>query len=77
MDDIDSGGDTAEMPVSQDPEITAELTANLPKSGDADNEDFDDASFNPELTAGMPAAAGDITIETESGRIGTRKTKAS
>ena len=77
MDDVDVGGDTAEMPASQDPEITAELTANLPASGNAENEDFDDAGVNPELTAEMPAAENDITIEIESGRIDTKKSKVS
>ena len=36
MDDVDASGDeTVEMPASADPEITAELTAKLPASGDA------------------------------------------
>ena len=76
MDD-DFQGDTAEMPESQDPEITAELTANLPTSANAQNEDFEDTGVNPAVTAKLQTADGEITIEMESGRIDTKKFKAS
>jgi hypothetical protein len=82
MDDMDvSGGETAEMPGVKDPEITAELTAKLPASGVAQNEDFDDSSvIIPELTAEtaeMPLADSDGTLEMESGSVDTKKSKAS
>ena len=93
MDEVDVSIDTAEMPMSEDPEITtemptsenpeitAELTAKLPASGDAQNEDFDDSSvIIPELTAEtaeMPLPDSDATIEVESGSIDTKKSKAS
>ena len=76
MDD-DFNAETAEMPASKDPEITAELTANLPTSVDAQNEDFEDTGVNPAVTAKLQTADGEITIEMESGRIDTKKSKAS
>ncbi len=82
MDDLDvGGGETAEMPGVDNPEITAELTAKLPASGDAQNEDFDESSvIIPELTAEtaeMPLAETDATLEMESESIDTKKSKAS
>ncbi len=71
----------------------SELTAKLPASGDAQNEDFDDSSvIIPELTvetietietaetaetAEMPLPDSDATIEVESGSVDTKKSKAS
>ncbi len=81
MDEVDVSIDTAEMPMSEDSEISAELTAKLPASGDAQNEDFDDSSvIIPELTAEsaeMPLPDSAATIEVESGSIDTKKSKAS
>ena len=77
MEDIEITGVTAEMPTSQNPENTAELTASLPTSDDAENEDFDDTGINPAVTTTLPTAGGEITIEMESGRIDTKKSKAS
>jgi len=82
MDDLGvSGGKTDEMPSVKDPEISAELTAKLPASGDAKNEEFDDSSvILPVLTAEtaeMPLAESDGTLEMESGSIDTKKSKAS
>ena len=74
-DDVESN--TVEMPESHDPEITAELTANLPTSDDAQNEDFEDTGINPAVTAKLQTPDGEITIEMESGRIDTKKSKAS
>jgi hypothetical protein len=74
----------SEMPTSENSESSAELTAKLPASGDAQNEDFDDSSvIIPELTvetaetAEMPLPDSDATIEVESGSIDTKKSKAS
>ena len=77
MDDGDAGNDTTEMPVSLDAENTAELTANLPASGSAENEDFDDAGVIPDLTVEMPSAESDTVIEIDAGRSAAKKSKAS
>ncbi len=77
MDDVDVSGDTAEMPGALDAENTAELTANLPESGSAENEDFDDVGVVLDLTAEMPSADSDTVIEVESGRSAAKKSKAS
>ena len=74
MDDVDVSGDTAEMPGALDAENTAELAANLPESGSAENEDVD---VMLDLTAEMPSAESDTVIEIESGRSAARKSKAS
>jgi hypothetical protein len=76
MEDYKSGGDTREMPASQDPEITAELTANLETSGDAENEPFADGSI-PDLMVDMPFADGDATLDVESPTIEAEKKEAS
>ena len=76
MDDFGPGGDTKEMPVSQDPEITAELTSNLPTSGDAENEDFDNGSI-PDLLVDMPISDSDATLDVESPAIEAEKKEAS
>ena len=78
MDNADtSSAETAEMPVSPDPEMTAELTANLPASGDAQNEDFGDTSVDPDMLVEMPLADGDATIDVESVSVEPKKSEAS
>jgi hypothetical protein len=76
MDDVDAGGDTREMPVSKDPEITAELTANLEAPGDAENEEFTDGSI-PDLMVDMPNSDSDATLDVESPTIEAEKKEAS
>ena len=78
--DEPDGDKTEEMPVS-DPvsEATSELTAQMPAVSDADNEEFSDLAdtgINEELTAKLPAAENDETVEmdVESARINTKKT---
>jgi hypothetical protein len=46
--DDDFVGDTAELPVSQDPAIAAELAPNLPESGKAEVEEVDFSPVNAE-----------------------------
>ncbi len=63
---------TAEMPVrSKDPDITAELTANIPTNIDAVN---DDEVIDDDITSKMAAAGSDITVEmhVESGKVDTK-----
>lgn len=72
----EAGGDTREMPVSQDPEITAELTANLETSGVAENEDFTDGSI-PDLMVDMPISDSDETLDIESVTVEVEKKEAS
>jgi hypothetical protein len=65
---------TREMPVRQDPAITAELTAELPTDSEAENDafisDLDDTGVNDELTI-----SDDVTIEMdiETGTVDTKK----
>jgi hypothetical protein len=68
--------DTREMPAAQDPEITAELTANLEAPGDAENEDFDDGSI-PDLMVDMPISDNDATLDVESVVVEEEKKEAS
>lgn len=76
--DEDFQGKTVEMPDSNDPAIAAKLTASHPTAADeAQNEDFEDTGVNPAVTAKLQTADGEITIEMESGRIDTKKSKAS
>jgi hypothetical protein len=76
MDEADAGADTREMPVSQDPEITAELTANLEAPGDAENEEFTDGSI-PDLMVDMPISDNDATLDVESVPVEVEKKEAS
>ncbi|MDH4047568.1 MAG: hypothetical protein OEW68_08185 [Gammaproteobacteria bacterium] len=86
LNDTDAADLTAELPASSDKgdaEITAELTANLVGHGDAVNDDLisdlDDTGINEELTAELPNAENDVTVEmdVEGGRIDTKKSRAS
>jgi len=67
---------TAEMPArrSDDPEITAELTANIQGDIEAVNDD-DAIEDDPDITSKLAAAGSDITVEmqVESGRVDTKK----
>ena len=63
MEDAQKTDPTAEMPAPPDPELTAELTANLEAAGDAVNEDFSEA----------PLDEAEITIEMEARGIGGNK----
>ncbi len=66
---------TAEMPArSHDPEITAELTANIPADIEAVNDD-DAIQRDPDITSKLAAAGSDITVEmqVESGKVDTKK----
>jgi len=66
---------TAEMPArSHDPEITAELTANIPADIEAVNDD-DAIQGDPDITSKLAAAGSDITVEmqVESGKVDTKK----
>ncbi len=69
---------TSKLRKSQDPEITAELTAELPTDTLAENEEFisdlDDTGVNEELTAEM-ITGSDETVEmiVESGTVDTKK----
>lgn len=66
MGDVEGGGETSEMPVA-DPDNTAELTSNLPATGDAENEEFGSTGASLDLTVDMPAdddaSADDETVE--------------
>lgn len=70
---------TSNLPVQSETEITAELTAKLIGQGDAVNDeqisDLDDTGINEELTAELPRADDDATVEmdVEGGRIDTKK----
>ena len=74
---------TAQLPAASNAELTAELTANLPNAASAENEEFisdlDDTGINEELTAEMPQAGNDGTVEmeVEGGRVDTKKSRAS
>ena len=70
MDDLDVGDETAQMPSSENPEMTAELA-----SGDAQNDDFSDSVEIPALTDEPSPADTGATIEMESGSIDTKKSK--
>ena len=70
--------DTAEQLVSQDLEMTAELTAELPTDSAAVNEEFisdlDDTGVNEELTAEMPISTDETAeMNIESGTVDTKK----
>ena len=84
FDDEGTAEVTSQLPARSETEITAELTANLIGHGDAVNDeqisDLDDTGVNEELTAELPHADNDVTVEMdiEGGRIDTkRKSKAS
>jgi hypothetical protein len=84
FDDEGTAEVTSQLPSRSETEITAELTASLVGHGDAVNDelitDLDDTGVNEELTAELPHADNDVTIEmdVEGGRIDTkRKSKAS
>jgi hypothetical protein len=80
---------TAELPVEpQDPDATAEVTAQLPTSGAAENDDFvsetEVTSINEQLTAEMPLMTeetvempktrdGAAEVDVESATIDTKK----
>ncbi len=74
---------TAQLPAASNSELTAEMTANLPSTASAENEEFisdlDDTGINEELTAEMPQAGNDGTVEMEieGGRVDTKKSRAS
>jgi hypothetical protein len=84
FDDEGTAEVTSQLPSRRETEITAEMTASLVGHGDAVNDelisDLDDTGVNEELTAKLPHADNDVTIEmdVEGGRIDTkRKSKAS
>jgi hypothetical protein len=76
-----AGDVTAEMPVSDSVaagEGTSELTIKMPGGAAAIDDEFsdlDDTGVNEELTANLPAAQNDATIEmeVESGRASSKK----
>jgi hypothetical protein len=76
MDEAEAGDATREMPTPQDPELTAELTANLEAPGDAENEEFTDGAI-PDLLVEMPVADSDATLDIESPTIEAEKKEAS
>ena len=76
MDESDLGTDTKEMPTPKDPEMTAELTANLEAPGDAENEEFTDGMI-PDLMVDMPIDDSDATLDIESPTIEAEKKEAS
>jgi hypothetical protein len=76
MDESQPGGDTREMPTPQDPDMTAELTANLEAPGDAENEEFTDGSI-PDLMVDMPNSDSDATLDVESVSVEAEKKEAS
>jgi hypothetical protein len=77
IDEPESTAETREMPAPQDPDMTAELTANLEVPGDAQNEDFGESGAIPDLMVEMPIADGDETIDVESVTVEQEKKKAS
>jgi hypothetical protein len=64
---------TAEMPTVSDPDMTAELTSNLPTSIEAENDALADDGPS-DVTVEMTAAGSDITIDTrlDTARIDTK-----
>jgi hypothetical protein len=66
---------TAELPVIADADLTAELTANLPTSFEAQNDST--AGDGSEITVEMYAAGSDVTVEmqVESGKVDTKRNK--
>ena len=76
MDGSEPDGETREMPTPQDPDMTAELTANLEAPGDAENEEFTDGSI-PDLMVDMPNSDSDATLDVESPTIDVEKKEAS
>jgi len=76
MDEPEGTAGTREMPTPQDPDMTAELTANIEAPGVAQNEDFDGGSI-PDLMVEMPIADNDATLDVESVPVETEKKEAS
>ena len=76
MDEPEGTAGTREMPTPQDPDMTAELTANIEAPGVAQNEDFDGGSV-PDLMVEMPIADNDATLDVESVPVETEKKEAS
>ena len=75
---VERQGDTAELPMKADLELTAELTAELPTDSVAVNEEFisdlDDTGVNEELTAEMPISNDEtVEMDVESATIDTKK----
>lgn len=77
MEEAEGGDKTAEMPTPQDPDMTAELTANLKAPGDAENEEFANSGAVPDLMVEMPESDGDATLDVESPMIESEKKEAS
>lgn len=76
--DGDGEGKTSEMPVAQDPTMTAELTANLETQGDAQNEEYAaTGTVTDELKVEMPDMGSDETLDVESPMIEEPSKKAS
>ncbi len=72
------GGKTSEMPSPQDPDMTAELTANLEAPGDAQNDEFADSrTIADDLKVEMPEMDGDATLDVESPLIESEEKEAS
>lgn len=72
-DQATAGKATVELPEVSDPDMTAELTANLPTTYEAENDSM--ADDGAEITVEMSAAGSDITVDmqVESGRIDTSR----
>lgn len=70
-------GITTEMPAAQDPDLTAELTSNLPASGDAENEEFGNTAAAQDLTVDLPAADEDATLDMDAITVEQKKSEAS
>ena len=68
--------ETVEMPPVSDPDLTAELTANLPTDIEADNDPTASDTGSRE-TVEMKAAGSDISVDmqVESGKVDTKKRK--
>jgi hypothetical protein len=79
MDEAEGKDKTSEMPAPQpqDPDMTAELTANLEAPGDAQNEEFGDTGGIPDLMVEMPESDSDETLDVESPVIESEKKEAS
>ncbi len=77
MDDPEAADKTNEMPTPKDPDMTAELTANLEAPGDAQNDEFASTGGVPDVMVEMPETDGDETLDVESPLIETEKKEAS
>ncbi len=77
MDETYSDEDTKGLPAARDPEVTAELTANLETHGDAENDAIAASGAHTDVMVEMPVSDGDETLEVESPLIESEKKEAS